>query len=182
MIKINLLPYREKAKKENISRQITIIVGSFIILILCLAWVYMYYSSKVTDLKVRLATETQRLEELNEKVGDLEKFKQVKAELELKIDVISKLEENRLLPVKILDDLAMLVPQKDIWLQKIEQNGNILKIEGVGRDNIVAADFMKTIEGFPPIQSVDLVTSKKTDIAGVTLQEFIFSCKMKKGF
>ena len=59
---------------------------------------------------------------------------------------------------------------------------DILKIEGVGRDNIVAADFMKTIEKFEPIQSVDLVSSKKLVIADMTFQQFIFSCKMKKGF
>jgi type IV pilus assembly protein PilN len=182
MIKINLLPYREKAKKENLTRQITIVAGSFIIFILCLVWIYIYMSSQVTEMQAKLATSQQSLKILNEKVGDLERFKLIKAELELKLDVIGKLEENRLLPVKTLDDLSMLVPQKSIWLTKIDQANNILKIEGVGRDNIAAADFMKTIEGFAPIQSVDLISSKKIEIAGITLQQFIFSCQMKKGF
>jgi type IV pilus assembly protein PilN len=182
MIKINLLPYREKAKKENLSRQITIITGLFILFILCLVWVYVYMSSQVTDLKAKLAESKQALKVLDEKVGDLEKFKLRKAELELKLGVIGQLEENRLLPVKTLDDLSMLVPQKSIWLAKIAQNNDSLTIEGVGRDNIAAADFMKTIENFAPIKSVDLVSSKKVEISGITLQQFIFSCKMKKGF
>ena len=38
MIKINLLPYFEKKKKENVSRQLTIIVGLFAIFILALIW------------------------------------------------------------------------------------------------------------------------------------------------
>ncbi|MBP7340846.1 MAG: PilN domain-containing protein [Smithellaceae bacterium] len=182
MIKINLLPYREKEKKENLSRQITIIVGVFILFILCLVWLQIYMVSQVRDLEAKMAESQRTLKILNEKVGDLEKFKLKKAELQLKLAVIAKLEENRLLPVKTLDDLAMLVPQKDIWLVKITQSKNSLTIEGIGRDNIAAANFMKTIEGFSPIQSVDLVSSKKTDVAGVTLQRFIFSCKMKKGF
>jgi type IV pilus assembly protein PilN len=182
MIKINLLPYREKAKKENLTRQATVIAGSFIIFILCLAWIYIYMSSQVAETEAKLATSKQSLKILDEKVGDLEKYKLIKAELQLKLDVIGKLEENRLLPVKTLDDLSMLVPQKSIWLTKIDQTNDVLKIEGIGRDNIAAADFMKTIEGFAPIQSVDLVSSKKVDIAGITLQQFIFSCKMKKGF
>ena len=182
MIKINLLPYREKEKKENLARQVTIIAGLFLLFLLCLAWGYFYVSSQVKDLEAKLADSQKTLKALEAKVGDLEKFKQEKAELELKLGVIGTLEENRLLPVKTLDDLSLLVPQQNIWLTKITQDKDILKIEGVGRDNIVAADFMKTIENFPPIQSVDLVSSKKTDIAGVTLQRFIFSCKMKKGF
>ena len=182
MIKINLLPYREKVKKENLARQITIIAGLFILFILCLVWLQLYMVSQVRALEAKLADSRQTLKILDEKVGDLEKFKQQKAELELKLGVIGTLEENRLLPVKTLDDLSMLVPQKSIWLTKIAQNNDSLTIEGIGRDNIVAADFMKTIENFAPIKSVDLVSSKKVEIAGITLQQFIFSCKMKKGF
>ena len=182
MIKINLLPYREKAKKENLSRQVTIIAGVFIIFILCLVWFYIYMLSQVKDLEGKLAESQQVLKVLNNKIGDMDKFKLKKAELELKLGVIGILEENRLLPVKTLDDLSMLVPQKNVWLVKVSQSGNRLTIDGIARDNIVAADFMKTIENFPAIQSVDLVSSKKEEISGITLQRFIFSCRMKKGF
>lgn len=182
MIKINLLPYHEREKKENLARQIMIIAGLFALFILCLVWLQLYMVFQVKDLEAKLADSRQTLKILDAKVGDLEKFKQQKSELELKIGVIGTLEENRLLPVKTLDDLSMLVPQKSIWLVKIVQNYDSLTLEGIGRDNIVAADFMKTIEKFAPIHSVDLVSSKKVEIAGITLQQFIFSCKMKKGF
>lgn len=182
MIKINLLPYREKAKKESRSKQLFIIIGLFFLFILGLIWAYFYFSLQVTNLEAKLADSKQILKILDDKIGDLEKFKQRKAELELKIGVIGTLEENRSLPVKTLDDLSMLVPQKEIWLTKIDQSNDTLKIEGVGRDNIAAATFMKTIENFAPIKSVDLISSKKVEIAGVTLQQFVFSCKMKKGF
>lgn len=182
MIKINLLPYHEKQKKENVSRQLTIIVGLFAIFILALIWAYLHFSSQVASLETRVADSRQTLQMLNAKIGDLEKFKKQKALLELKLDVINNLEENRLLPVKTLDDLAMLVPPNEIWVVKIDQNGNNLKVEGVGRDNIAAANFMKTIENYASIKSIELISSKKVEIAGVTLQQFIFSCKMKKGF
>ena len=175
MIKINLLPYFEKKKKENVSRQLTIIVGLFAIFILALIWGYLHFSSQVASLESKVADSRQTLRALDEKIGDLEKFKKQKALLELKLDVISNLEENRLLPVKTLDDLAMLVPSNEIWVVKIEQSGESLKIEGVGRDNIAAANFMKTIENFAPIKSVDLISSKKVEIGGVTLQQFIFA-------
>ena len=182
MIKINLLPYREKAKKENLARQVTIIVGSFLIFILCLVWVQIFFSGQVKDLESRLDQSKASLKVLDEKVGDLEKFKKVKAELEDKLGVISTLEENRLAPVKTLDELALLVPQKDIWLVKLDQSGSSLKIEGIGRNNIEVANFMKTIEKFPAIRSVDLISSKRVEIAGITLQQFNFSCQLKKGF
>jgi len=102
--------------------------------------------------------------------------------LEQKLGVIATLEENRLAPVKTLDNLAMLVPSKDIWLIKITQKGDSINIEGIGRDNLVVADFMKDLEKFDPIKSVDLISSRNMDIAGIPLQRFNFSCILKKGF
>jgi type IV pilus assembly protein PilN len=182
MIKINLLPYREKAKKENIARQISIMAGSFVVFILVLILIQFNYITSISGLESRIKDAEATLTTLNKKIGDLENFKKDKRELEQKLGVISTLEENRLAPVKTLDDLAMLVPQKDIWFIKIAQKDNNLSINGIGRDNIAVADFMKIVEKFDPIKSVDLLSSKTKDIAGVTLQEFTFSCVLKKGF
>ena len=182
MIKINLLPYHDKAKKENITRQIFIIAGSFIIFILLLLYVHIQLMSTISNLASQVKEAEATLLDLNKKIGDLENFKADKKELEQKLAVIHTLEENRLAPVKIFDDLAALVPSRNIWLVKVTQKGDSFKIEGVGRDNIAVADFMKAIEKFEPIKSVDLISSKKTEISGITLQLFIFSCVMKKGF
>jgi type IV pilus assembly protein PilN len=182
MIKINLLPYREKKKKENLVQQIWIISGSLIVFILLLFWLQIWINSSISDLKSKVKDSEASLIELDKTIGDLEKFKKDKKELEQKLGVIATLEENRLAPVKTLDNLSMLVPSKDIWLIKITQKGERINIEGIGRDNVVVADFMKEIEKFDPIKSVDLISSKKTDIAGITLQRFNFSCVLKKGF
>ena len=182
MIKINLLPYREKKKKEYLVQQIYIITGSFVVFILLLVWLQVWINSSISDLKNQVKESESSLVDLDKKIGNLDKFKNDKKELEQKLGVIATLEENRLAPVKTLDNLAMLVPSKDIWLVKITQKGDNINIEGIGRDNIVVADFMKDIEKFDPIKTVDLISSKNTDISGITLQKFNFTCVLKKGF
>jgi len=182
MIKINLLPYHEKEKKENLARQVSIIIGSIVLVILSLVWAQIWITSSISELEVQVKDSDATLADLNKKIGDLERFKNAKKELEQKLGVIKTLEENRSAPVKTLDELAALVPLKNIWLVKVTQRGSNLTIEGTGRDNIAVADFMKTIEKFDPIKSVDLISSKKIDISGITFQQFNFSCIMKKGF
>jgi len=182
MIKINLLPYREKEKKENVARQVFIVVGSIVLFILVLVGLQIWLSTSVRNLDDQIKDANVSLNDLNKKIGDVEQFKKDKKDLEQKIGVIATLEENRLAPVKTLDNLALLVPAKDIWLVKIIQKGDSFNIEGIGRDNIAVADFMKSIEKFNPIKSVDLISSKKTEISGNTLQQFTFSCVLKKGF
>jgi Tfp pilus assembly protein PilN len=182
MIKINLLPYHEKEKKENLVRQVSIIIGVFVVFILCLVWLQLWMNFLISALELQVKDSNATLVVLNKKIGDLEGFKNDKKELEQKLGVIKTLEENRLAPVKTMDDLAALVPLKNIWLEKVTQKDNNITIEGTGRDNIAVADFMKTIEKFNPIKSVDLISSKKTEVSGITLQHFNFSCVMKKGF
>ncbi len=182
MIKINLLPYHEKAKKDTFRSQIVIIVGSLVVYILLLGLVWSWVNASVNNLEAQISESEKIIEDLNRKISDLEKYKKDKKEFSEKLAVISTLEENRLAPVKTLDSLATLVPPKDIWLVKITQKGDSFNIEGIGRDNIAVADFMKSIENFEPIKSVDLISSKKTDISGNTLQQFNFACVLKKGF
>jgi type IV pilus assembly protein PilN len=180
MIKINLLPYREKAKKENLKRQIVIISGTLALFLLIILAVHLYFSMSISSMETKIREADARLVVLNKKVGDIERFKLDKKELEQKLGVINSLERNRLFPVRMLDELNLLVPSREAWLEKITQTGQELRIEGVARDNGTVARFMKSVEKAGFVQSVELVISKEREVAGVKLQQFILNCVMKK--
>lgn len=180
MIKINLLPYREKAKKENLQYQIIILSGALALFLLIILAVHLYFSMSISGMETKIREADARLVVLNKKVGDIEGFKRDKKELEQKLGVINSLERNRLFPIRMLDELNLLVPSKEAWLEKITQKGQELRIEGVARDNGTVARFMKSMEKAGFIQSVELVVSREKELAGVKLQQFILTCVMKK--
>jgi type IV pilus assembly protein PilN len=181
MIRINLLPYREKAKKENLQYQIMIISGSLVVFFLLLVTVQFYIGMRINDLGKKIQEADVRLVILNKKVGDLEGFKKNKKELEQKLAVINSLEGNRLFPVQMLDEIRQIVPVNEAWLEKITETGNNLRIEGIARDNGTVARFMKNLEKAGVVQSVDLVATREKEVAGVKLQQFILTCVLKKG-
>lgn len=181
MIKINLLPYREKEKKENIKRQIIIISGSLLLFILILLTGHIYLNMTIGDLEDKIKEAEAKLVVLDKKVGDIEGFKKDKKELEQKLAVINTLEVNRFFPIRMLDELNMLVPTKDLWLDKVAETGKALRIEGVARDNAILSRFMRNLERAGFVQSVDLVVSKEKDFSSVKLQQFVLTCVMKKG-
>jgi type IV pilus assembly protein PilN len=180
MIKINLLPYREKAKKENLQRQIVILSATLALFFLMIISVQFYFSMSIRGLENKIRAADAKLVVLNKKVGDIEGFKRDKKELEQKLGVINSLERNRLFPVRVLDELNLLVPSKEAWLEKITQMGQELRIEGMARDNGTVARFMKSLEKARFVQSVELVVSREKELAGVKLQQFILTCVMKK--
>ena len=179
MIRINLLPYRERAKKENVRRQASILGGVLVLFILILLAVHLYFTMGVNSLEAKVKAADVRLIELNKNVVVVENFKRDKKELEKKLGVIKSLEGNRLFPVVMLDELNKLIPSKDIWLEKIVHTGKDLRIEGMARDNGAVAFFMKSMENATFTQSVELVSSREKEIAGVKLQQFILTCVMK---
>ena len=181
MIRINLLPYREKAKKENLLRQIVILGGVFALFLVLLAAVQLYVSFDIGDKEKGIRDLEAKLVVLNKKVGDIEVFKKNKRELEQKLGVINSLEGNRLFPVQMLDDLNGLISPKEIWLEKVTESAQQLRIEGMARDNGAVAVLMKNLEKAPFVRSVDLLFSRQREIAGVPLQAFTVTCVLKKG-
>ncbi len=181
MIRINLLPYREKEKKEDITRQIMIIGIAFLAFLLALGGFHLYLNMRISSLEENITMQQNELDRLNRIISDIETFKRDKALLEKKLAVINTLEENRLAPVRMLDELTTMVPVKDVWLEKLSEKGTAITIEGMARNNIAVAHFMKNLAGSTFIKSVDLVSTKEKEVAGIKLQRFIISCVKKKG-
>ena len=181
MIRINLLPYRERIKKENLKRQINIIAGSFIIFLLALIYSQIVLSSSIGTLEKKIKESDEKLAVLKKKLIDIEVLKQDIKEVEQKLSVIKGLEENRLFPVRMLGELAMLTPTKDIWLERLSETGLELRIEGVARNNVIVARFMKSLEFSSIVSSVSLISTKQMEVSGFKLQQFTLSCVLKKG-
>ncbi|PKN35437.1 MAG: hypothetical protein CVU61_03990 [Deltaproteobacteria bacterium HGW-Deltaproteobacteria-19] len=176
MIRINLLPYVEKKKKEDTKAELFVFAGVILLFLVLLGSVAAYMIVTIGGLETDIEKSEQRLVVLNKVVGEVETFKADKMQMEKKLSIIQRLEENRLYPVRMLDQFTSLVPVKDIWLEKIAEAGTELTVEGMARDSIAVARFMKSLETASFIKSVDLVSSKQKDLSGHKLQQFTLKC------
>ncbi len=110
MIRINLLPYQEKAKKETQTKQIVIIAGCFILFFLIIGVVHLWITASVRSLEQDVKSKDEKIMSLNKIIGEVEQIKNEKKILEKKLGVIGNLEKNRNYPVRLLADVASLVP------------------------------------------------------------------------
>ena len=180
MIRINLLPYREREKKEDLTRQIVIIAITLVVFLLAVGSFQLYLTLSVNSLEKNVKLQEEELASLTRTIGDIEKYKMNKTVLERKLTIINNLEENRLAPVIMLDELSTLVPVKDVWLDKISEKGSDLTIEGVARNNIEVAHFMRNLSGANFVRIVDLVSTREKEMSGMKLQQFVISCVKKR--
>jgi type IV pilus assembly protein PilN len=182
MIKINLL-YRsvaEKEKKTNIVRQLVIVVVATVIFAILIASVQIFMMRSIASIEGDIKARETRLVALKKILGEIEDIRMEKQTLERKLAVIKRLEEDRFYPVRLLDEINTMVLPKDVRLTKVSEQGPQLSIEGVGRDNIAVALFMKNLELSRYIQSVELVSSRQVTISGVNVNQFSLSCVKKR--
>jgi len=95
MIKINLLPVREKVKRENLKRQAAIGGGVLIAFLGVLAFLTYAQQTELSTLRERKTQAEQRLAALKKEVGDLEAVKKKKEAMEKRKNAIADLNRNR---------------------------------------------------------------------------------------
>lgn len=180
MIRINLLPYREKQKQAGLKKQVLILSGSFLAFVLLLAGVHLFMAFSISELGIKIQEKEESLVRLNKVVGEVEIFKKDKTSLEKKLSIITRLEENRHAEVRYLDALNLAVPSRDVWLDRLTQKEAELQLEGVARNNMILSRFMKNLENMSFLETVDLISSKQKDFSGMKLYSFVLSCKIRE--
>ncbi len=173
MIRINLLPYWERKKEAGFKRQIFFLGGSLGLFVLVILGVFLFFSLTVAGLTKEEEELKKRAELLAKQAGDVEAFKRDKAEVEKKLAVINLLEERRFSAVKFLDELSSLTPVKDVWLDRVRQEANVIQLEGFARDNVAVARLMRNAELTGRFKSVELIISKQTEMEKISVQQFL---------
>jgi type IV pilus assembly protein PilN len=180
MVKINLLPYHQQKRAEGSLKKLIIAASAAGLLLLIMVSVHLYLVFQVGSLEDKLKSEEARLAELTTIAGEINQVKIDKKTVEKKLQIIKTLEENRLKPVIILDEITTSVPAGQIWLNTLSGSIDALKLEGMARDNTSIARFMSNLEKTARFGTVDLLTSKQSIIANTKLQAFTLSCAAKQ--
>ncbi len=171
MIKINLLSDREAIRKETTRQQVSIFFLSICLIIVILGGIQLYQYRQKKDLEQRIQYVKQELVELKKKVGEVEKYKDAKKELETKLQIIDRLQKGKMLVVELLDRIGATIPEK-MWLDELGLKGQKLSMEGYAVDNETIATFMKQLEHTQSFGTVELLLTEKKEVEGVGMKHF----------
>ena len=177
MIRINLLPFRAARQKENIRRQVSIFLLSFIFAFIALFYYQMQLNLQLGELKTQAEDVKSRLKVFRKKSREVDKIKQALETLEKKINVIKALELNRREPVRLMDAMTGMVIPKRMWFTDFSINNDAVVIKGHALDNKTVADFMTQLEKSGFFSTVNLTTLKQVTIQKVNVKGFEISCE-----
>src|SRR3954466_15008359 len=128
MIRINLLPVRAAKKREFGRQQLLLFV-----LLLALAAIgnYFWYggvSGELAKLDRDISSTRTEIAQLEKTIGEVKSIKEDKKALEDKLKILDTLKKGRTGPVKVLDELSSVMPEKVWLLDFVEQAGGVSMI------------------------------------------------------
>lgn len=146
---INLLPYREKNKKEKLQKVMGYLLMYVLLAIMLLVMAYSFVSYQIENQKDRNTYITQENKKLDNKIKEISELKDsIKQTLE-KRKVVEVLQLNRSDAVNLLNNLANLIPEgttiKSVT-QKEEDGRDKITIVGLTQSNNKVSEYMTALE------------------------------------
>lgn len=145
MARINLLPWREEARRER-QRQFmysllgTLVLGAILVLI-----VGLFYDQRINIQETRngkLQSEINRLQQRINRINELEKTRD---RLLSRKAIIEELQASRSLTVEMLDKLAKSIPV-GVTLGNVRQQGNNVTLLGSAQSNARVSAYLQALE------------------------------------
>jgi len=125
MLNINLLPVRAAKKREFGKQQLVLFVLLLVLAGIGNFFVYNRFESELRSLDKQIASTRAEIAQLEKTIGEVKSIKEDKKALEDKLRILDTLKKGRTGPVKVLDELATVIPQKVWILDFAEQNGGV---------------------------------------------------------
>lgn len=178
MIRINLLTEKRKGKigvSEDLVRVLIIAnLSALLITGVALLWV----KGRVSKLNDESSTNKQVVETLTKRVNETKKIENLNKELEEKSTLIETLRKNQAVPVRVLDEVSMLIPE-GVWLNSLVFKDNGISLEGNAFSNVDIVAFIDNLKKSSDLSDVYLEESKEIEIDKAKVYHFKANFRVK---
>jgi Tfp pilus assembly protein PilN len=182
MVRINLAPPRTKEKGGAPGPgglNLGLVFGGLLALLVVGLGAYSWkLSSDIAWFTAEIDKNQQELERLKPVIAQHQRFKQEKEELERRVNAIESVARNQTRPVYLLDALADTLPA-DLWLNRMEEKGQLLRLAGTTYSSQTLADFMARLKASGRFKEVDLVESRQDLTKSPRMITFEVACRFE---
>jgi type IV pilus assembly protein PilN len=175
MIKINLLPEEEKAKRREfrLPKMSTVyLVAAVAIFLVAIFSITFMQQHKVRTLEHKIAAAQEESKKLAPQLAKIKQITKEREEVDRRLNLIANLDMNRYFRVKLLNDISFNLPS-NCWLTEITENGvNNFDIDGIAFSNYTVADMITKLQESPLFTMVDLRIAEKGTIDEKEVMKF----------
>lgn len=156
MIRINLLPVRATRRAEQ--GRLQLILGVVLLLGVFVGNYFWYSATDDSRMKVQkqVSALDQKIRDIERIIGEVKDIEKRQKELEKKLEVIEDLRKKRTGPVKMMGNLATLIP-KEVWLSSMAEKAGGVTMQGQALSHEHLAIFISALQASSSFQNLRLV-------------------------
>lgn len=169
MIRINLVRGKRKKRKEMNFDVLYLLIP--VCMVVALLMFHRSVVLKIDGLNTAIVQAEAETARLAKEIGEVEKFKIRKAELQKKVDIISNLQVNRKGPVKVYEALSSAIPEK-CWIDSCKVEGDKVSVAGIAINPNTVANFMTELGKTGRFKNVVLGSADQSIVQKYKLVKF----------
>ena len=179
MARINLLPWREEARRERQRQFMYALMGTLVLGAILILIVGLFFDQRISHQEARnqqIQVEINRLQLRIDRISELEKTRD---RLLSRKEVIESLQASRSLTVELLDRLAMSIPV-GVTLRTVRQQGARLTLMGTSQSNARVSAYLQSLEEMDLFVGPELqyVRTAQNPESRVERYEYVISLKL----
>ncbi len=160
MARINLLPWREEQRKEQLRQFLTIMGLSALLMVAIIALVHIQIAGMIDKQIARNNYLKQEIAKVEKQIKEIDNLAKERKRLLARMEVIEQLQRNRPEIVHLFDEIAKIMPE-GTYLVSLKQQGKNLILEGRAQSNARVSALMRNIEASPWLANPQLQVIKK---------------------
>lgn len=174
MARINLLPWRERRRKQRQTEFYGLLAVAAVATLLVWGGVHFHYNQRIEAQDMRNQFLETQIARLDQRIKEIEELEKEKERLLARMRAIEQLQTNRPLIVRLFDELVTSLPD-GVSLSKVTQQGSSIIINGVAQSNARVSSFMRNLESSdwlegPKLDIVQTETAEGLRISNFTLR------------
>ena len=157
MIRINLLPHREAARKQRRDAFNVSIGASFLIGGLIAGMIYLWFQGRITEQQGRNTVLTSEIKRLEGQIKDIAGLETEIAALRARQQAVEDLQADRNVPIHLMTELVKQFPE-GVYIVNMKQDRQSVQLQGVAQSNERVSELLRNLaNGTPWFSKPELV-------------------------
>lgn len=179
MIRINLLPHREEARKQRRQQFYSLLA---LVALLCgmIAFVgYTFIDRAIEDQEATNDFLKREIASLDKEIAEIKRLREQTQALLSRKQVIESLQSNRAETVHVFNELIRQTPE-GVYIRAIKQTGMRINIQGYAQSNARVSQLMRNLDSSPVLEKPELIEIKAVDLKGRRVGDFNLNVSIER--
>lgn len=174
MATINLLPWREEAKRQRQVQFNVMAGGTFVVAALIVILITTVIDNAIEVQHKKNQYVKTEIAIVDQKIKQIKELRKAKDDLKKRMDLIERLQNTRNLSTHLLDTIASVIAP-GVYLNSVERHGSSISFKGLAESNNHLANLLRNIENSrwlknPLVQHINAKTDEVRQLNSFSLR------------